>query len=250
MVTINRDISRSCMVIRGTKPGEDASLSTSFCTIGAPVISVAYPLWVKSRQVPEALNMGREVPMLILSNRHRTHLYPSPKASTYISSLYLVDLEGGGLYTYTLPLEKQALEMAEEYVEAWNDEIPFREEVAEAQATIAEFVYESYLEIPVGPDAPFLPETELQPEITSYPNPFNARATILLRGFDGDEPIRIRIYDLLGRQVRSLETVRSGENFAIWDGRDDYGRPVASGVYLVRAETSRYSAVTKSLLIR
>jgi len=250
MVTINRFISRSCMVIRGTKPGEDPSLSTSFCTIGAPAISVAYPLWVRARQVPLVLNFGLEVPMYTLTSRHRAHLYPSPKTGVYINSLYLVNLDGGGLYSYTLPLERQALEIAEEFITDWNNDLPSPEEVADAQAIIARIVFGSYREIPVGYDDRFLPEIETQPEIASYPNPFNAQATIHLNGFDDDEPIRIGIYDLLGREVRSLEAVSRGENFAVWDGTDNYGRPVASGVYLIRAETSGYSAVTKSLLMK
>ncbi len=250
MVTINRFLSRSCMVIRGTKPGEDPSLSTSFCTIGAPVVSVAFPLWVRARQVPPVLNMGLEVPMYTLTNRHRAHLYPSPKANVYINSLYLVNLDGGGFYSYTLPLERQAIEIAEEFVNEWNIVRPSPEEVEDAQMILARLVYETYLEIPIGYDDRFLPEIETQPEIASYPNPFNAQATIHINGFNDDEPIHINIYDLLGRQVRSLQAVGVGEDFAVWDGTDNYGRPLASGIYLIRAETSRNSAVTKSLLMK
>lgn len=250
MVTINRFISRSCMVIRGTKPGEDPSLSTSFCILGVPVSSVAFPLWVRARQVPPVLNMGLEVPMYSSTNRHRAHLYPSPKASDYINSLYLVNLDSGGLYSYTLPLERQAMEIAEELVNHWNNDRPSPDEVADAQRILARLVFETYRDIPVGFDDGFLPEDETRPEIASYPNPFNARATIHINGFNDDEPIHISIYDLLGRRVRSLETVSAGEDFAVWDGTDNYGRPLASGIYLMRAETSGYSAVTKSLLIK
>jgi hypothetical protein len=250
MVTINRFVSRSCMVIRGTKPDEDPFLSTSFCMIGAPVISVAFPLWVRSRQVPPVLNLGLEVPMYTLMNRHRAHLYPSPKAIDYINSLYLVNLDGSGLYAYTLPLERRALEIAEELVNDWNDIRPSPDDVADAQRNLARFVYETYRDIPIGFDDRFPPEIESQPEIVSYPNPFNAQATIHLNGFDDDEPIHISIYDLLGRRVRSLEAAGAGEDFAVWDGTDSYGHPLASGIYLMRAETSRHSAVTKSLLIK
>lgn len=250
MVTINRFISRSCMVIRGTKPGEDPSFSTSYCTIGPPVISVAYPLWVRAREVPAALNFGIEVPMFALTNSHRAQLYPSPKASVYANSLYLVNLDGGGLYSYTLPLEKQALEMADEYVDDWNSELPSSEEVAEAQAIISRIVFEAYQEIPVGSFDRILPEAQTKPEIASYPNPFNAQATIHLSGFDDEEQIRIGIYDLLGRKVRSLKAVGGGNSLAVWDGRDNFGQPVASGVYLIKADAPGYSAVTKSLLMK
>ena len=69
----------------------------------------------------------------------------------------------------------------------------------------------------------------------SYPNPFNARTTI---GFELDrgQPVSLRVHNLTGQQVTTLaEGVYPEGVFAVsWDGRDDQGREVASGVYLVR----------------
>lgn len=75
-----------------------------------------------------------------------------------------------------------------------------------------------------------LPRTRLH---GAAPNPFNPRTTI---AFDLERPGRARlvVYDLAGRQVRVLadETLGAGRHEFIWDGVDQQGRRVASGVYL------------------
>ena len=71
--------------------------------------------------------------------------------------------------------------------------------------------------------------------LDSYPNPFNARTTI---GFELDrrQPVSLRVHNLTGQRVTTLaEGVYPEGAFAVsWDGRDDRGREVASGVYLAR----------------
>jgi len=68
--------------------------------------------------------------------------------------------------------------------------------------------------------------------LPSYPNPFNAGATI--RYILGDEAsVDVTIYDLLGREVRKLErsTQETGLHAIAWDGRADSGRDIGSGIY-------------------
>jgi parallel beta-helix repeat protein len=84
----------------------------------------------------------------------------------------------------------------------------------------------------------------------NYPNPFNPSTTI---AFDLPENVRValRIYDVSGRLVRSLmggEIVTAGRHKAVWNGRNDAGNSVASGVYYYRIETPVYSA-TKSMIL-
>ncbi len=70
----------------------------------------------------------------------------------------------------------------------------------------------------------------------NYPNPFNPTTTIRF-AIERPGVIRLEIYDLAGRLVRTLinnENKIPGEHLAIWDGRDDYGKPVGSGVYFYR----------------
>jgi|GEM_PF-3228243 len=71
----------------------------------------------------------------------------------------------------------------------------------------------------------------------SYPNPFNPSAKI-----DYALPVRgnviLKIYNLLGVEVRTLvdATQTAGQHTVTWDGKDDFGRDVVSGIYLYRLE--------------
>ena len=83
------------------------------------------------------------------------------------------------------------------------------------------------------------------------PNPFNPRTEI---SFDlpRDETIRVELYDARGRQVRTLVEGRreAGTHRFTWDGTDDQGRGVSSGVYYVRLLTSTEKQVRKAVLVR
>ena len=69
----------------------------------------------------------------------------------------------------------------------------------------------------------------------NYPNPFQDRTTIAY-AVEQPGPVRVTVYDLLGRRVRTLveETQSPGAYEVGWDGRDDAGQPVASGTYFYR----------------
>lgn len=69
----------------------------------------------------------------------------------------------------------------------------------------------------------------------NYPNPFNAGTSISYQLSEGSF-VRLRVYDPSGQLVRTLveEEQRAGNHIARWDGRDNSGRDVASGVYLYR----------------
>lgn len=96
-----------------------------------------------------------------------------------------------------------------------------------------------------------VPMTDEALYLTVAPNPFNPRVTIRwsqpLAG-----PVDLSIYDLRGHMVRQLvngdRPAGSGE--MIWDGRDDAGGGMASGIYLVRLKTSAGSELRKLTLMR
>jgi len=66
-------------------------------------------------------------------------------------------------------------------------------------------------------------------KIEAYPNPFNASCLISLSGITG-EPVSIGIFDISGKLIKNLG-IQSG--YAIWDGKDENGKSVPSGTYLV-----------------
>ena len=87
----------------------------------------------------------------------------------------------------------------------------------------------------------------------NWPNPFNA-STIIAFDVSGTVPVHLVVYDVLGRRVRTLhsgETLTAGHYRTAWNGRDDAGRSVASGVYLYRLiARADFTAVGRMALVR
>lgn len=72
----------------------------------------------------------------------------------------------------------------------------------------------------------------------NFPNPFNPKTTICFQ-ITKQGKVVLRIYDVLGRSVQNLIDAKfqAGRHTVTWDGRDDSGQCVASGVYIYRLET-------------
>ena len=102
--------------------------------------------------------------------------------------------------------------------------------------------------IGVGGGEPRPPASMLE---QNFPNPFNP--TTVIR-FAAAEPgkVRLVVYDVTGRPVKVLldEMRDAGRYQARWDGRDDSGVAVASGVYLYSLETPGYGENKKMVLLR
>ena len=62
----------------------------------------------------------------------------------------------------------------------------------------------------------------------------------------------LRIYDASGREVRTLVdgAQAAGRRSAVWDGRDDTGLPVASGVYYARLDAGSQRFTRKMTLVK
>jgi flagellar hook assembly protein FlgD len=62
----------------------------------------------------------------------------------------------------------------------------------------------------------------------------------------------MRIYDVAGRLVRTLvnDTKEAGAYSAVWDGRNNGGSSVASGIYFYKMETAGFQATKKLVLLR
>jgi hypothetical protein len=85
----------------------------------------------------------------------------------------------------------------------------------------------------------------------NHPNPFAANTGIQY-SLPTTMPVRLAIYDVHGRQVRKLvdSVQEAGEQRVVWDGRDEQGSPVGSGIYVVRLEASRAVLSRKMSLLR
>jgi len=87
--------------------------------------------------------------------------------------------------------------------------------------------------------------------LPNRPNPFNP-ATTLHFSLKEEGRAVLRIHDAAGRVVRTLldGPAAAGPASAVWDGNDEAGRPVSSGVYFVRLRADRTTETRKITLIR
>jgi hypothetical protein len=85
----------------------------------------------------------------------------------------------------------------------------------------------------------------------NYPNPFNP-STLIVYSIPRRSFVELAVFNLLGERVATLESAMrgAGEHCVEWDGRDDTGESVASGVYLYRLTAEGQAASRKMLLLK
>ena len=91
--------------------------------------------------------------------------------------------------------------------------------------------------------------------LPNYPNPFNPETIIrynIGRQSAGSVLVTLQVYNTLGQLVRTLvETQQPAGLYSVtWDGKDEYGEPVGSGVYIYRLGTEDHTFVKKMVLMK
>ena len=83
------------------------------------------------------------------------------------------------------------------------------------------------------------------------PNPFNAETAITFR-VNVSGHVDLAVFDLAGQRIRTLFSGRreTGAHVVRWNGRDDGGTEVASGVYLYRLETREFKEARRLTLLK
>jgi len=88
--------------------------------------------------------------------------------------------------------------------------------------------------------------------LQNYPNPFNGETSFRLL-LATPAQVNFEIYDLLGRKIRTLlsgAALNAGEHLIRWDGSNEYGADLATGMYLARYTDGRQQVLLKTLIIR
>ena len=82
--------------------------------------------------------------------------------------------------------------------------------------------------------------------IDNYPNPFNPETRIRYY-LSSARFISLKIFNQKGELIRSLENgfKQSGIHIAIWDGKNEYGLNVSSGIYICQLQIDSYSQSLK-----
>jgi hypothetical protein len=154
------------------------------------------------------------------------------------------------LYQGALPEQTSPNTLVEYYVYAEDGAIPpnHQTDPVGAPATVLSFTAWT-TGIPDQESFTGVPETFALYQ--NYPNPFNAGTEVL---YTLPEPCRVRleIYNIKGQKIITLADgyQRAGYHTVYWDGRDRFGQPVASGVYLYRLGTEHFRQFRKMVLLR
>ena len=84
-----------------------------------------------------------------------------------------------------------------------------------------------------------------------FPNPFNP-TTQIKYSLPKDNLVDIRIYDAMGRKIRTLINVyqNGGHHSINWDARNDMGEGVAAGMYILSIQAGEFSASKKMVLLK
>lgn len=100
---------------------------------------------------------------------------------------------------------------------------------------------------------------QTQPEITprqfylsqNYPNPFNPTTTIKFQ-IPVLSLVTLNIYNIYGELVRNMVSKRMlvGHHSVIWDGTNNFGQQVSSGLYIYRIQANNFTAVKKMMFIK
>lgn len=85
----------------------------------------------------------------------------------------------------------------------------------------------------------------------NYPNPFNPY-TLIRFALPEDCEVKLEVYNILGQKIKTLRDgfFNKGVREVVWDGRNQKGKEVASGIYFYRIKTEKYTDIKKMILLR
>jgi hypothetical protein len=110
------------------------------------------------------------------------------------------------------------------------------------------------------PETPMAPSLMMSPDETSapqnYPNPFNPETWIPFKLAESAN-VSIEIYDAMGRIVRTLDLGNLPGGYyldkskaAYWDGRNEFGESVTSGLYFYKLTAGSFSAMRRMVILK
>jgi hypothetical protein len=130
--------------------------------------------------------------------------------------------------------------------------IYIRDNDADGISDRSDFLYDTILFLNNFPDAPTPVGSSKSNSLSqNYPNPFNPQTTIAFAIKDRSH-VTLRVYNVAGQLVRTLanESFDSGPHQKVWDGRNDAGQPVSSGVYFYKLVSNNFSQTKKMVLLK
>ncbi len=107
----------------------------------------------------------------------------------------------------------------------------------------------------VDVNEPIIPNSSsLITNLSNYPNPFNPTTTINY-SLKENSKVSLNIYNIKGQKVKQLISnsagqFSAGQHSVVWNGKDDNGKTVSSGIYFYKLKTGDYEKTKKMILIK
>ncbi len=171
------------------------------------------------------------------------------------TTLHVEQVQATSYPTYAMPIDFHfATSTRDTVVRVWNDSRSMQTDVdlpfipTTIQFDPDKWVYRRVQQVvSIGPEIGGLPQDFLL--YPAFPNPFNGQVTFPIT-VTRRQVIAIRIFNSLGQQVYSDEVILDGFGRYRWNGRDDSGQAVESGVYLVSVSSANQTEHLKISYIK
>ncbi len=120
----------------------------------------------------------------------------------------------------------------------------------DARALVNHVLHNIFME-PSSIDDPTSPALQPLSLGQNYPNPFSSNTKIPLKLANKNATLQISIFNLKGQRVRTLSpSLLKDTEELIWDGKDDFGNDLSTGIYYIQAKQGKNTAARKLMLIK
>jgi hypothetical protein len=87
--------------------------------------------------------------------------------------------------------------------------------------------------------------------VSLYPNPFNPSTNISF-SLNKQENVQVSVYNIKGQRVKTIvdQNMLPGNKEIVWNGNDNEGKPVSSGVYFIKVKSESVNAIKKAILLK
>ena len=118
----------------------------------------------------------------------------------------------------------------------------------QGESLASETIYVTVMGLSVQDDYQIIKATEL---LNAYPNPFNPTTTISFTIKEADF-VTVEIFNISGRRVKTLakDNYETGKYNLVWNGENDSGKKLSSGIYFYRMKTSTYQKSKKFIMLK
>ncbi len=108
------------------------------------------------------------------------------------------------------------------------------------------FVHNKTLEVRTKAQSEVVPERYFLSQ--NHPNPFNPK-TVINFELKSESSGKLEIFNVRGEKVKDFELVKN-KGSVVWNGTDNFGKGVSSGVYFYKLSTKDFSEVKKMTLLK